>query len=436
VLNASQSEAKALLEEHLRQSPVAVLQSLSGAGKSLVAGEIIKEQYPEGRAVDTAVLSMRIEEIQELVARSIRVIVLSSDESRSVAATKSLGVEAVPVIMRCMTPEEVEGWMDAITPVLEESERALMLEYGLGVPLLLEHLAEYRPVTRLSAQSQCTAYLQRMLKTYGCSPKNDHAELRAILAQYSDFAAPADALAPIVSRYSSWGKQTPMSVLGEALIQGNSLPIPQSPDIFRIYQEWLERVKDEPNFNLFVSDMPEAARFIDEIGYSDFSETRNPTLKRFVHAGARKGAAFYKGPYTGGFRAEVLNLDESSFSYLYEGATRVMRASGVAATLTLGDSFGREVPVLGTGDAPNPFVLHKHDHTHSVVMPVAYTVECWLQQAGIPYTISYNDVLFAYDPATRTYAPLTAEKVSYFEELYRERWAAEEAAEGMDDWNS
>lgn len=59
-------------------------------------------------------------------------------------------------------------------------------------------------------------------------------------------------------------------------------------------------------------------------------------------------------------------------------------------------------------------------------MPVAYTFECYLQQAGIPYVISYNKETFRYDPVTKTYEPVDTPKINYYQEAYGARWAAEE----------
>jgi hypothetical protein len=126
-------------------------------------------------------------------------------------------------------------------------------------------------------------------------------------------------------------------------------------------------------------------------------------------------------------------VGDSGDSYVFEGLLRTARASGVQATIALEESRfgGRERPKAELVDAPQALFIHKHDHTHSVVMPVAYTFECYLQRAGTPYVINYNDQTFTYDLATKTYKKVEMPKIDYFTEAYGSRWADEEPV----DWD-
>ena len=433
MLYAAQRQAKDELAQHLAVSPVAVLRGLSGSGKSLIADQVLSEGYQGGRTVESFRVGFDIDELRDAIAKQLRVIILSGDSD---AGYLSEYFEPAPpvVMVGCMSHEEVESWMDAVTPPLEPQERSLMHDYGLRVPLLIEQLSHRRPVTHISAIPLCTAYLQSVVEQNHLGGDQLQSELREILQQFGAGPVPEHILATLSSCQIARFSHTPMSVLSAALSQGAELPTPETLDIFTRYEEWLKRVKDEPNFNLFVREMTDAARVLEEIGYADFLIGQETLLKRFTMAGHRKGTTFYADQYAG-FREQMSTVGESGDCYVYEGLLRTARASGVQASVTLEESHfgGRERPKAELVDAPHALYVHKHDHTHNVVMPVAYTFECYLQRAGISYVISYNDLTYRYNPTTKSYELIDTPKIDYYEEAYGARWAAEEAPEADGD---
>lgn len=427
MLYASQTRAKDELAKQLAVSPVAVLQGLSGSGKSLVAEQVITESFEGGRAVDEYRAGFQIDSLKEKVAQNLRVVLLSGTANSSYVSKQFNS--AVPIVtMGCMTAEEVEGWMDALTPPLEDGERLLMRTYGLAVPLLLEHLSHHRPLTEISAVPMCTAYLQRIIEQNQLAGDDLQEELGKILEKFGAGPVPERILSTLSDCLMARFTHTPMSVLSTALTQGKELPTPETLDIFTRYEEWLRLVKDEPNFNLFIRNIPDPEKALNEIGYADFLSGEDTLLKRFVMAGHRKGATFYDNGKFGSFREQMSTMHESLDSYIFEALLRTARASGVQASVTLEESQfgGGERPKAELTDAPKALFVHKHDHDHNVVMPVAYTFECYLQQAGIPYVISYNKETFRYDPVTKTYEPVDTPKINYYQEAYGARWAAEE----------
>lgn len=429
MLYASQIRAKDELTQCLATSPACVLQGLSGSGKSLVAGQVIAEGFKGGRAVDEMRAGYEIERLKEMVAQNLRIVILSGT-SNSSNVTKQFD-SAVPIVtMGCMTAEEVEGWMNSLTPPLEEGERSLMRTYGLAVPLLLEYLSHRRPVTEITVIPLCNAYLQGVVEQNGLGGKELPENLRQILAGFGASVPPDSIVQSLQNCAMARFGETPMSLLGTKLSHGEELPTPETLDIFTRYEEWLRLVKEEPNFNLFIRDLPGAEKALAEIGYVDSLTGEDTMLRRFSMADHRKGATFYDNGKFGGFREQMSTLHEAFDNIIFQGLLGMARASGVQASVILEESrFGdRERPKAELIDAPNALYVHKHDHTHSVVMPVAYTFECYLQRAGIPYVISYNKETFRYDPATKTYEPIDTPKVDYYKEAYGARWAAEDAA--------
>ena len=53
-------------------------------------------------------------------------------------------------------------------------------------------------------------------------------------------------------------------------------------------------------------------------------------------------------------------------------------------------------------------------------MPVAYGVECYLQQHEIPYIVQRNDRVHRYDPTRQVYEPVDAPKVDCYDEIFAE----------------
>ena len=209
-----------------------------------------------------------------------------------------------------------------------------------------------------------------------------------------------------------------MTTLHSRLRPGLELPTPASLQIFELYEQWLRDHPDEPDFDVFVQEVSEAEALLEGIGYCQHAK-RDATLKRFIFADARKGATFFAGRF-GGFSRQMDNSTTDSDSYLYPIILKLARASGMNAKLGTKEVFQREVCVLELDGSQNSLYLHKHDHTPNDVMPVAYTVECALQQLGVPYIVQYNRKSFRYDPQKKYYEPVEAANVDFFRERYGE----------------
>jgi hypothetical protein len=265
VLYASQRQAKEELASQLATSQVCVLQALSGSGKSLVADEVVKEGFPGARTVESGRVSLDIDELREAIAKELRVLVLSGS-SDSTYLSQYFDAAPPIVTMKCMSPAEVEAWMDAVTPPLQPQERALMRSHGLGVPLLLEHLSHRRPLTDVAAIPLCTAYLQGVVEQNALGGEERADDLKRILEQFGAMPAPESILPTLSDCEMGRFTHTPMSVLSAALITGKELPTPETLELFARYEEWLALVKDEPQFNLFIREFPDAERILEEIG--------------------------------------------------------------------------------------------------------------------------------------------------------------------------
>jgi hypothetical protein len=151
-----------------------------------------------------------------------------------------------------------------------------------------------------------------------------------------------------------------------------------------------------------------------------------------MFADARKGTTFYSRECDGVMSEQMNHNSDSLDGWLCEHILELARSSGIDASIEKGKGWGdQKVINVRLPALSSPLYLHKHDHTHGVVMPVAYTVECALQQRNMPYTVRYNDVLFRYDPQTKIYEPLQTVKADYWQELYAQQTVAEEDSLGQ-----
>ncbi len=208
------------------------------------------------------------------------------------------------------------------------------------------------------------------------------------------------------------------------LSQGRQLPTPQAQDIFTRYDEWLNRPKpegevskEEPSFDIFVRDMPDADRLLKEIGFCE-NDPEDGLLRAFKVVIDTRKAIVYHGMSPYGFRLKMWKLPQDKDTDIDAGILQIARASGANVALKQETHFGRDAVRIRLEDAPNALYLHKHEHSDPLVMPVAYTIECRLQEAEIPYTVRYNRVLFRYNPEDKKYEKIEAPVVDYFEELH------------------
>lgn len=427
----SQEATGRLLAERLAEDNGAVLlQGLSGSGKSLVAEEAMRADK-EKLIIDAGMVWSRTDDIRKAVAHRCSIVILA-DPSVSIEWVELIQQELLmnPKIiqMRSLTPTEVVAWLDTATPKLEEDERSLITKYSLGLPLLIERFLTHRPLTRETALLHCVTYLQGVLNQSGFMGKNRDIALRDIIAGYSDSPIPDDVIPLLADAEMGRTGDTPISLLHSRLSEGAEFPTPTTLQLFDLYGEWLALHKDEPNFDVLVLSMPDAEAFLDTIGYSDEGRFGDHDLKRFICADARKGATFYPRFEDGTMCQQMNNNSDSLDSWLQTRMLELARSSGVEAKVTQRESFDRDIVEVQIS-TPSPLYLHKHDHTPSVVMPVAYTVECALQARGVPYIVRYNDVLFRFDPEKKAYEPLERVKVDYYREAYGHLWDEEEPDE-------
>lgn len=427
MLYPSQQEATDLLKQRLAENRGAVvLQGLSGAGKSRIAKEATAGE-PEPFILDIGMTEFRTEELRAAAVRKCRIVILAHPLWPLERLEQKVTVHPDTLRVRGLSQAEVSSWMDEAETALSAGERQLVLTYSLGFPLLVERFLAHRPVTREAALPQCAAHLQKIFSQYPGDEKLAHA-----LAEYTDFQAPEDALA-LVGEPEEFGvaNATPISLLQSCLSGGAELPVPATLQLYEIYQEWLSAHRDEPNFEVFIQSMPDAAQFLDHIGYSDLGRFGENELERFSRADARKGATFYPRNADGVMDEQLNNNSDSLDAWVNEHMLVLARSSGVEAKADLQTIFDRDVVKIQMPGSPSPLFLHKHDHTPLDVMPVAYTFECALQARGVPYTASYNGKLYRYDPQKKAYEPLETVKVDYYPEVYGARWASEP----QDDWD-
>ncbi len=414
VLFPSQTQAKDALNTCLDRGQMAYLQGLSGTGKSFIAQQALSER--EGLIVESRGVRDRVVEIRNAVECKVRVVILAQPGTNTADMAENIGVPSQTVKVRGLSAVEIGAWLDGVHPACSPEEREYIFRYSLGVPLLIERLCVQRPVTRASALTQCVVYLQDLIEECHLGGKDRDDRLRQILGEYTNVPVPDDVLLRLADCESRRHRGTPMSTLHSRLLPGSELPTPATLQIFDLYEEWLHDHPDEPSFDVFVRQVPDAEAFLEDIGYRSHPDPA-ATLKRFIFADARKGATFY-GRSGRPFSRVMDNSTSDSDSHIYPVILKLARASGTNATLGTKEVFGRETCVLNVDDSQDSLFLHKHDHTPWDVMPVAYTVECALQQLGASYIVQYNRKTFRYDPHKKSYEPLEAADVDFFRELY------------------
>ncbi len=375
MLSSSQREAEQLLTQLLAEDCGAViLQGLSGSGKSLVADRVLANES-EGAAFEIGTLFFNVEKIQQAVAAASKKILLALPGSNPELIAKKIDLHPQTVVLRNLTLNETNAWLDEAVPPVTPEEREIVLHYGLGTPLLIERFLAHRPVTHVSALPQCAAYLQDVInQSFLQDSSRDHG-LTETVARFSDFPIPDD-VRPFLADalYARKGSPTPLAVLESKRRPGKEFPVPATLQLYDLYSQWLKERPDEPSFEVFVESMPDAQAFLEEIGYCDFPDRSNAALHTFVMADARKGTTFYPRMTSGKMDMQMdNNRNEGTTEYLQEHMLALARSSGFVAELDKNDGVGQRVVTVRTPDLPAAMFLHKHDHTHDVVMPVAYT---------------------------------------------------------------
>lgn len=370
----------------------------------------------------------RLDDIMQLQRDEMRMIILAQPHTDITRLMVDKNVSVNVVGIKCLTPEEVRQWMDTISPALSDDERSCVLEYSLGIPLLLERFFQHRPITSASAFSQCAVYLQEIVEQSFLGGERRNQDIEVIIAKHTHFSVPHSILSRLADCKNARIKDTPISLLQSKLCPDAEFPVPATLQLYDLYQDWLNTRREEPFFEVFVESMPDAEHFLETLGYCQFPDPAiDQELRRFMFADARKGATFYSREGDSVMREQMNHNSDSLDGWLREHILELARSSGMNASLEREKGWGdREFINIRFPALSSPLYLHKHDHTHRVVMPVAYTVECALQNRNVPYTVRYNDVLFRYDPQTKIYEPLETVKADYWQELYEKQSVAEE----------
>ncbi|MDB4978209.1 MAG: hypothetical protein JWM56_395 [Candidatus Peribacteria bacterium] len=431
MLYPSQERTREALAKDIDSHQFTILEGLSGSGKSLITSKAIAGSGYQVSVMEGSDVLRRPEGIRQLIGGQIKAVILAQPSVNAGAFDKKLGMSLPALKVRCLSADEVMSWFDSVEPALLPDEREYILKYSLGVPLLIERFLANRPVTQPAGIVQCVAYLQNIIDECFLARKSRNEELQQIIATYTDFGIPSDVLSVLCDCEEARRKTNAIGTIHSRLATNKEIPTPQSLQLFSLYDTWLERHPDEPSFDVFVRDVPDAEKLLEEIGYCSHPD-KQALLRRFVGADARKGATYYSNPrFNIDFGRQMDNYSASDDAYLPKSILTLARAAGVTASLKVKKIFGQDIPVVQLPEAPTALFVHKHDHTPRDVMPVAYTIECALQKAGVPYAVRYNNAAFIYNPEKTSYNPLETPKINSYRELYgdltdNDEWPDEE----------
>ncbi len=383
---------------------------------------------PDTLIIDIGMIHYRIDEIKAAMQKQTRMAVLMHPGFTPESVGNGIVMHPDAVQIRCLTSSELMTWLDTAKPKLSTHERELILTYSLGVPLLLERFLTHRPVTLERVLPQCAAYIQGVVDQCTFALDFGDMQLRDAISRYSYFSVPDDVFPLLSDAKSVRVGHTPIALLQSKLKPEAELPVPATLQLYDLYEEWLKTVRNEPFFEVLVEAMPDAEQFLEKLGYCEFPDPCiDQDLSKFVYADARKGATFYAQQNDGVLKVRMNKNSDSMDGWLRAHILELARSSGIEAQLERSEVWGREEVSVRVPSLSSPLYLHKHDHEHAAVMPVAYTVECALQNKGMSYTVRYNDAMFRYDPQTKTYGPIQRVEADYWKELYGKEWEAEEA---------
>ncbi len=414
MLYPSQAAAKDLLKQSLGTNPISVVDGMSGAGKSTVVQAAFAETQP-GMDIESSRVHTRLAEVRTAVANGIRVVILTPPGG---AVSVPAEFESAPrMTVRNLNASELNAWMNAVEPSLQPEERDIIVRYSLGVPLLVERLCKARPITQAAGFAHCVIALQQVIESCHLGGQERIPRLQEVLSRYTDFLPPDDVLPMLADWEHARKRSNAVSILNRRLYQGKEMPVPATTQLFALYDAWIERKPDEPTFDVFVEHAENAEALLGVIGYCQHPQN-DTVLSRFIMADARKGATYYQ--QFGRFGRQMDNRTSDNESETVEAILSLARAGGLEATVKMETIWQREVPRVQLPQHVSPLYVHKHDHTPDDVVPVAYAVECGLQQAGLSYVVRYDKQVFRYDPTTKTYGSLEPVRVDYFTEVYGE----------------
>ncbi len=412
MLYPSQAAAKDLLKQSLVTNTVSVVDGMSGAGKSTVVQAAFAETEP-GMDIESSRVHTKLADVRKAVTDGMRVVILAPPGGASSVPEEFAAAPTMTV--RNLNAGELDAWMNAVEPPLLPEERNVIVRYSLGVPLLVERLCKARPITQAAGFAHCVIALQQVIESCRLGGHERIPRLQEVLSRYADFPAPDDVLPMLADWEHARKRSNAVSILNRRLYQGKELPVPATTQLFALYDEWIERKPNEPNFDLFLEHAENAEALLGVIGYCQYPQ-KDTVLSRFIMADARKGATYYK--QFGHFGRQMDNRTSDNEYETVEAMLSLARAGGLEATVKMETIWQREVPRVQLPQDVSPLYVHKHDHTPDDVVPVAYAIECGLQQAGLSYVVRYDKQVFRYDPAAKAYTPLEPVHVDYFTEVY------------------
>lgn len=406
--------------EQLRQRADAgagavVLRGLSGVGKSTVAEFAVAAPR---QIVDAGYLRTEVHALRQAVADGVRTVILAQPHDD----VKGSGITTHPqeVHLGGLSASELHAWLDGHTPLLHPDEHACIAQYCLGIPFLVERMLVARPITPAAARIFCAAYLQSLIDQSSLYGDDYCDQLSAVLRGETGVANVPDDVLPLLASAQPFGAAArPLQLLNQRLHPSCTLPFPESAQLFSLYQTWLVEHPHEPTFDVLVDHIQSPEHLLEALGYCEFPERRTALLSAFIMADTRKGAVC--APDTRGpqMHYQLNHAGECSVDWMNARLLELARASGIDANVaTLPSSYGKPQIAIAIPSLSAPLYMHKHDHTPSAVMPVAYTIECELQRRGLAYSVRLSDRSYRYDPARQTYADLPKLDVQYFHEAH------------------
>lgn len=415
---SQQRAADALRTRTDANAGAVVLRGLSGMGKSTVAEHAL--QPHEHVVLDAGMPRKELLALRDAVARGVRSVLLAQPDQPLDSIDAPLHPEEVR--LQGLLPQEVDAWLEQCSPALTPEERVMVQTYSLGVPLLLKRILSQRPVAANTAYVECAAYLQTALDNLATDDAGDiEAQVRALVAREMHVQAlPEDILRLLCSKvFFSEKQRKPLALLTSRLNRGAQMPIPRSPQLLELYEIWSSEHPNEPAFDVLVDHVQNAQEFLDRLGYAEVPNMRTALLGAFVLADSRKGAACAPDQWSTDMRYQLNNSGGGgSENWMNARLLELARASGYESRPVKSNTFGREQILITIPGLPSPLYIHKHDHTPSMVMPVAYVIECELQRLELSYSVRLSDRSYRYDPRSQRYADLPKLHVKYFHEAH------------------
>jgi len=359
-----------------------VLRGLSGMGKTTTAKGIVERIGEDD-----------IKIIDDEVYRDTREISKISDGIRSgamkaiICVRPKVSQEGTPIItslgnvehdieyidVATMTDEEIERMATTINPRIEKEQLKSIVEFSLGIPLLVSNMSTSRDVTRKACMDYLRMYLNQEF-TYRIKTKSPET-IVDIIKTATGRDIPKEFLEEIALSLGKSSLKDSYFIHPPLFVE---YPIPISERTSEVYRELGEEC-DCVRIRIFTKGVSREI-VTGELGFSGYQDFDNAPSRIGLFSGTlRKTSANFKDRIYG---------SESPYAFSPVGNVPCperlkINMDGFEATLrSRRISTGKEEPVL--------FETHDHTELNDNQMKIGYALETYFQGVKIPYVVSYG----------------------------------------------